>query len=123
MTKTILAVATAALLASSAAYAADVYQPEPQPVYVDAPEVAVAEGIGHRERNLRLGLDDARRVFVRIGYSSNPSECCPSTPRQDPLRLGTRWPPCYHDRRPSYIRCALIERIGQLTTGCRGAGC
>jgi len=26
-------------------------------------------------------------------------------------------------RRPSYIRCALIERIGQLTTGCRGAGC
>ena len=46
MTKTILAVATAALLASSAAYAADVYQPEPQPVYVDAPEVAVAEASG-----------------------------------------------------------------------------
>ncbi|EKF58704.1 MAG: outer membrane beta-barrel protein [Agrobacterium albertimagni] len=46
MTKTILAVATAALLASSAAYAADVYQPEPQPVYVDAPEVAVSEASG-----------------------------------------------------------------------------
>ncbi|MFN3717496.1 MAG: outer membrane beta-barrel protein [Rhizobium rhizophilum] len=46
MTKTILAVATAALLASSAAYAADVYQPEPQPAYVDAPEVAVAEASG-----------------------------------------------------------------------------
>lgn len=46
MTKTILAAATAALLASSAAYAADVYQPEPQPVYVDAPEVAVAEASG-----------------------------------------------------------------------------
>jgi opacity protein-like surface antigen len=46
MTKTILAAATLALLASSAAYAADVYQPEPQPVYVDAPEVAVAEASG-----------------------------------------------------------------------------
>ena len=46
MTKTIFAVATAALLASSAAYAADVYQPEPQPVYVDAPEVAVSEASG-----------------------------------------------------------------------------
>lgn len=46
MTKTILAAATAALLASSAAYAADVYQPEPQPAYVDAPEVAVAEASG-----------------------------------------------------------------------------
>lgn len=46
MTKTILAATTAALLASSAAFAADVYQPEPQPAYVDAPEVAVSEASG-----------------------------------------------------------------------------
>ncbi|PYB73155.1 MULTISPECIES: outer membrane protein [Rhizobium] len=46
MTKTIFAVAAAALLASSVAHAADLYQPEPQPAYVDAPEVTVAEASG-----------------------------------------------------------------------------
>jgi opacity protein-like surface antigen len=46
MTKMILTAAAVAVLASSAAYAADVYQPEPQPAYVDAPEVTVAEASG-----------------------------------------------------------------------------
>jgi opacity protein-like surface antigen len=46
MTKLILTAAAVAVLASSAAYAADLYQPEPQPAYVDAPEVTVAEASG-----------------------------------------------------------------------------
>ncbi len=46
MTKLIFAAAAVALLASSAAHAADLYQPEPQPAYVDAPEVTVAEASG-----------------------------------------------------------------------------
>jgi opacity protein-like surface antigen len=46
MTKMILTAAAVAVLASSAAFAADVYQPEPQPAYVDAPEVTVAEASG-----------------------------------------------------------------------------
>lgn len=45
MKMTFLAVAAATLLASSAAYSADVFQPEPQPI-MDAPEVAVAEASG-----------------------------------------------------------------------------
>ncbi|KQW29249.1 hypothetical protein ASE36_12435 [Rhizobium sp. Root274] len=47
MTKMILAVAAVAMLASSAAHSADLYQPEPQPQpYVDAPEVTVSEASG-----------------------------------------------------------------------------
>jgi opacity protein-like surface antigen len=47
MTKMILAVAAVAMLASSAAHSADLYQPEPQPQpYMDAPEVTVSEASG-----------------------------------------------------------------------------
>ncbi|TPP11907.1 outer membrane protein [Rhizobium glycinendophyticum] len=47
MTKMILAVAAVAMLASSAAHSADLYQPEPQPQpYIDAPEVTVSEASG-----------------------------------------------------------------------------
>jgi opacity protein-like surface antigen len=73
MTKTILAVATAALLASSAAYAADVYQPEPQPAYVDAPEVAVAEASGWYLRG-DLGYSFNKMRGAKYFQGSNDTE-------------------------------------------------
>ncbi|ODS52480.1 MAG: hypothetical protein ABS40_18190 [Agrobacterium sp. SCN 61-19] len=73
MTKTILAVATAALLASSAAYAADVYQPEPQPVYVDAPEVAVSEASGWYLRG-DLGYSFNKRRGANYFQGSNGNQ-------------------------------------------------
>ena len=72
MTKTIFAAVTAALLASSAAYAADVYQAEPQPAYVDAPEVAVAcpfcrimVGDGMTARQSDVEVLDVAQVLLR----------------------------------------------------------
>ncbi len=73
MTKTILAAATLALLASSAAYAADVYQPEPQPVYVDAPEVAVAEASGWYLRG-DLGYNFNKLRGAKFFQGSNDTE-------------------------------------------------
>jgi opacity protein-like surface antigen len=73
MTKTILAAVTAALLASSAAYAADVYQPEPQPAYVEAPEVAVAEASGWYLRG-DLGYNFNKLRGAKFFQGSNADE-------------------------------------------------
>ncbi|MCC8932390.1 outer membrane protein [Rhizobium sp. 'Codium 1'] len=73
MTKTILTVAAAALLASSAAYAADVYQPEPQPAYIDAPEVAVAETSGWYLRG-DLGYNFNKLRGAKFFQGSNADE-------------------------------------------------
>lgn len=80
MTKTILAVATAALLASSAAYAADVYQPEPQPVYVDAPEVAVAEAsVWYLRGDLGYSFNKLRGANYFQGSNNNQVEFATSS--------------------------------------------
>lgn len=73
MTKTFLAAAMAALLASSAAYAADVYQPEPQPAYVEAPEVAVAEASGWYLRG-DLGYNFNKLRGTKFFQGSNADE-------------------------------------------------
>ena len=73
MTKTIFAAVTAALLASSAAYAADVYQAEPQPAYVDAPEVAVAEASGWYLRG-DLGYNFNKLRGAKFFQGSNADE-------------------------------------------------
>lgn len=73
MTKSILAAAAVALLASSAAYAADVYQAEPQPAYVDAPEVAVAEASGWYLRG-DLGYSFNKLRGARYFQGSNDNE-------------------------------------------------
>ena len=73
MTKTILTVAAAELLASSAAYAADVYQPEPQPAYIDAPEVAVAEASGWYLRG-DLGYNFNKLRGAKFFQGSNADE-------------------------------------------------
>lgn len=80
-----------------------------------------------RSRWVEMQVAGARRVFVRIGYSSNPSECCPSSQGAiDRTSSGQGGHPAITTEGRAISDAAWsgeYQGLGQLTTGCRGAGC
>ena len=88
-----------------------------------------------RQRSITTDSGMTQVGGYRPQFRPHRGVICPGIEPGRLTRLATGRPsPCaaYLWRyRPSYrrtdpqitLRCALIERIGQLTTGCRGAGC